>query len=291
MKLHFSHLYIPSIHYGFSPELPPLKKKRILHSPEKTKVEKIAKTAASHSSNTTMKQLVKSKVVNTQPPSKPASISAKTSKLKPLHSKQIKTASGGVHLTFHDSSSSSESSHEIDNSKTSTDTFKPATSPLPSRVVGPIEPFMDPLIHIAKQVATRGKTRGRGKKSRRGKINFVSNLIIGGPDDIHSTLSTLYNKSDTSKQDESVCDSPILKQNSQPLESVCSENTTRPATGWDVGPEGANSTLQSSVETSRSDYSGLPDLSGAPRIGDTLAFKVCAKYLFMTHETWLLIQI
>ena len=190
---------------------------------------------------------------------------------KKLHVTKKKTVSGGVHLTFRSSSSSdSESSSSEGNSSRETVTNPPPLKPIPTPT--PKTKPEDPSSRNVNKAARRGRGKGRGKKQR-GRT-LPSSLVIGGPSDVHATLSTVY----TNKGPPANEETPAVTDNREPSAETDKNATTgkvsgesaQPASGWDVRPSEETPTVS---EPAR-DYSTCPRLEGAPRVGDHIAFKV-----------------
>ena len=274
-----------------SPELPPpkkkrvtspakkatVKKKKVVSTPTKATVKKKLKPPVTNP-DASKKQTAKSKAVKTKPHSKPASIAPTTNKVKELRASQTNTASGGVHLTFHDSSSSSsESSSESSDDDTSNKVVTKSTnSSVPQKANKTIKQTTRTPGNVTRPVSARGKPRGRGGKIQHSRRSLPSNLVIGGPSDVHSTKSTVYNKPESRNETENVSTDLITKPNTQStsVPSHLQRTTGEATTGWDVMPKELNDALSRVSK----DYSTLPALDGAPRIGDCLAFKVHLYY-------------
>lgn len=255
-----------------------MEKKKLTLTPKTATLEKKLKAPVANP-NSSKKQTAKSKASKTKTQSKPASIAPTANKVKELRASQTNTASGGVHLTFHDSSSSSSfessSSESSDSDASNNVATKPANNFVlqktnknakqskgtPSNVTMPVG-----------SVPAQGKPRGRGGKSQSTRRSLPSNLVIGGPNDVHSTKSSFYNKSIARKETDNVCTDLITKPTTQPasVQSQLQSDTSEATTGWDIMPKELNDTMSNASK----DYSALPALDGAPRIGDHLAFKV-----------------
>ncbi len=109
---------------------------------------------------------------------------------------------------------------------------------------------------VESSASTRRGRRGKGRGGRqRGGRALPANVVIGGPSDAHTTLNTVYTNKDASIEDDSLDNNSTANQMS---------------TGWDVRPNEEPPVIS---EPTR-DYSNCPDLEGAPRVGDQLAFKV-----------------
>ncbi len=102
-----------------------------------------------------------------------------------------------------------------------------------------------------------------------------ANVVIGGPSDAHTTLNTVYTNNDVSMENntypsiEKNNDGDSVEKNKD--DSIENNNTANQmSTGWDVRPNEEHPIISKPTR----DYSNCPDLEGAPRVGDQLAFKV-----------------
>lgn len=103
------------------------------------------------------------------------------------------------------------------------------------------------------------------------KRNIPSDVIIGGPSDIHTTRSKIYTR---------VANNDGIKI-TRP-----SSNRTQLSTANNIVTDEANNRIQNNTVNYQEmtdttsepvrDYNTLPDLQGPPRVGDKLAFKVCS---------------
>ena len=106
---------------------------------------------------------------------------------------------------------------------------------------------------LSKQPPPSGVSKGR-----RNRRTFPS--VVGGPSDVHTTRSVVH------RRDEE----PLTQE--QRLEEGTS---SRGETGTKEEEDKASKEPSGRVEPAPvRDYTALPDLHGAPRIGDQIAFKV-----------------
>ncbi len=186
------------------------------------------------------------KITSKEPPKSSTIKSKPLNTVKKLHISEKKTASGGVHLTFNSTDSSSESS--------SSDDEMPTPSIKTNKPVSPIKPMKPPVKPVEPLPNTRGGKQARSKvRGGRQRRSLPSSVVIGGPNDIHTTHSTVY--TNTGEDESSVNKSTLVEKDAT-------------STGWDVQPD------DEPPVSAMKDYSNFPDLDGAPRVGDQLAFKV-----------------
>ena len=216
-----------------------------------------------------------------------------------LKSVTRKSATGGVHLTFHSSSSSSNSSNEISNSSDDSDTGGSKINAQSDLVSGnlPQKPQTPNSMSVSDESSASRRGKGRGRRGGRGR-----GRVIGGKSDVFTTKSVVYmspgergrgrgrgsgwgvkkgatpdkdtnmaDKSDAilSKEDNSIWVTSkagfTKDHNSSPKQQ---EEVKAVESSVATGDGGEKSTAQCR------DYSSLPALLGAPRIGDKIAFKV-----------------
>ena len=103
-----------------------------------------------------------------------------------------------------------------------------------------------------------------------GRRQIPSHVIVGGPDDVHTTRSKVYERTVNSNNDSSMRITVPSKQSNTASETAVSKaNRTT-----DITDTNRSVAAQTVTSVPVCDYSTLPDLQGAPRVGDKLAFKV-----------------
>ena len=223
-----------------------------------------------------------------------------------------KSASGGLHTKFRSSSSSSSSGSEETSSGSSSDSDSkatprkdnndkkapPTTSQWDVKARGAVVPTKNtvagsnldgvlgttPTGSVGRGAVggTRGRgggargARGRGRNRRR---KPPGDIVVGGPKDVLTTKSTLYTNPSTvggSFRDLAAPDSTNSNQTAAPSAGVEGEMVVAASGGEAAKNEAVVSAddEQASIEIMRN-YSSCPELQGPPRVGDTLAFKVC----------------
>ena len=222
-----------------------------------------------------------------------------------LKSVTRKSATGGVHLTFHSSSSSSNSSNENSSNSDDSDTGGSKINAQSDLVSGkfPQKPQPPNSMSVSDGSSLSRRGKGRGRRGGRGR-----GRVVGGKSDVFTTKSVVYTspgergrgrgrgsgwgvkKGSTPDKDTNMADKSDAILRSKEDNSIwvtskagfTKDHNSPPAKQEEVKAVESRVATGDGGEKSTApcrDYSSLPALLGAPRVGDKIAFKVITRVI------------